>query len=105
MICLRAFFRLLALSISCSLDRYAFPSEPDSPPLSPGLEPPLSWLGSEPAGTTCARVCLRASARLDAKLKLANSSLKGYVANKTPFKTVVLIRFCQEHLATAEALA
>lgn len=52
MICLRAFFRLLALSISCSLDRYVLPSEPDSPPLSPGLELPLSWLGTEPAGTT-----------------------------------------------------
>lgn len=52
MICLRAFFRLLALSISCSLDRYALTSDPDSPPLSPGLEPPLSWLGSDPAGTT-----------------------------------------------------
>lgn len=52
MICLRAFFRLFALSISCSLDRYVLPSEPDSPPLSPGLEPPLSWLGTEPAGTT-----------------------------------------------------
>lgn len=52
MICLRAFFRLLALSISCSLDRYVLPSEPDSPLLSTGLEPPLSWLGTEPAGTT-----------------------------------------------------
>lgn len=93
MICLRAFFRLLALSISCSLDRYAFPSEPDSPPLSPGLEPPLSWLGSEPAGTTCRTVRLRATARFDAKLKLATlkhfSSLGSY----------------QEPLATAEALA
>lgn len=55
MICRRAFFRLLALSISCSLERYVLPSEPDSPPLSPGLELPLSWLGTEPAGTTWVR--------------------------------------------------
>lgn len=45
MICLRAFFRLLARSISCSLDRYVLPSGPAS-------SPPPSWLGTDPAGTT-----------------------------------------------------
>lgn len=58
MICLRAFFRLLALSISCSLERYVFPSVPDSPPQSLALEPPPSWLGTDPAGTTWKKIKL-----------------------------------------------
>lgn len=56
MICLSAFFRLFALSISCSLDRYVLSSDPGSLPLSSWLEPPLSWLGTVPAGTTWMKV-------------------------------------------------